>query len=663
MAVMCIVLSAQKPEGLVKKASVAPVIGGEIDDVWSEANVYNVSLPYRDEVPTLGAEGETTWKALWTYDGIYLLIEVADDFYYPWYAPDPEGSVWEYDLLWIYFDTNQEDLEDGLGVRVGEGHYQVAPEFWEGQIDGSPVSTLGPMEGLWHAITVENPSYFAELFIPFTFLVNKDGIQVDPAKQLGFDVCVIDRDPGDAARKRAVWANIGTYDESWFNMDECGIITLDAYTPPTLVDSISLTGGTISENNGTLQIGALVLPEDAFNKNLSWSVDNGSGMATITQEGELTAIADGSVTVKAAAVDGSGVEGTVEVLIIDQAVTMEELNVIKNGYFDSVEENGEATHWEGKHNDDSQLPVVVSGVAIATPLYNEEFASPWDYQFNQVGLLAKPNAPYYFSFVAWAEESRPLNVSFGDIPANAYERYGATTDPRSFDERSDWTFEISTEPTRYAFDVTFDRIKPNTVQAVQFWFGESDVVSYLDSVILVNVNDLALMEGYKPVTSIDVSGEADGTSVEAGANLQMRAVVNPLDASISNVMWRVVPGTGIASIDENGLLAGTATGSVKVMAIARDDSNVSGELEVLVTSPVGFQKHPVQTIKVFPNPACNELNVIFNTQNNPVCIYNGQGKLMTGDYVSGGAHRFDISNFPPGIYFVKIGERVAKFVK
>jgi hypothetical protein len=28
---------------------------------------------------------------------------------------------------------------------------------------------------------------------------------------MGFDVTVIDRDPGDSGRKRAVWANVGSY--------------------------------------------------------------------------------------------------------------------------------------------------------------------------------------------------------------------------------------------------------------------------------------------------------------------------------------------------------------------------------------------------------------------------------------------------------------------
>ena len=88
-------------------------------------------------------------------------------------------------------------------------------------------------------------------------------------------------------------------------------------TAPTHVSSITVTGEgsatTITTDNGTLQMSAAVLPDDANNKSVTWSVTNADGTetdkATINEIGLLTALKDGEVKVVATAKDGSGVQG------------------------------------------------------------------------------------------------------------------------------------------------------------------------------------------------------------------------------------------------------------------------------------------------------------------------------------------------------------------
>ncbi len=56
---------AQKPTAVIRKASVAPVIDGQVDEVWAEADPENnIDKPAIDDVPTLGEPGETTWQGL-----------------------------------------------------------------------------------------------------------------------------------------------------------------------------------------------------------------------------------------------------------------------------------------------------------------------------------------------------------------------------------------------------------------------------------------------------------------------------------------------------------------------------------------------------------------------------------------------------------------------
>ena len=453
-AMFALVAYGQQPSGEIMKASVAPVIDGVVDEVWAEANVYDIDKPFASEVPTLGEPGETNWRALWTDDGMFILLTVTDDAFYPNYVAGGANN-YEYDKPEIYFDVNY-ILQDAAGpAAAGSGHYQVAPGFTDGQNDGTAITEDN---GVIYAFMVTEPNYIGEYFVPFSLLKDKDGIGVDKTGNIGFDVTIIDRDPGDEARRRAVWANIGPVNESWSNMDDAGIIILDGAEAGTYVESITLTGGSITEDNGTLQIVAEILPEDASNKVLLWSVENVTGKASISSTGLLTAIADGEVIVTASATDGSYEEASVTVTITGQVTTVWKINVIKNGTFDLVETNGTATFWGG-WTDASPAHTVVDAVSVHSPVVSADDPQVWRYQFNQQNLTADPYIEYTFAFKAWAGETRTFTVDFEDIELNGYRRYGSTTDSRSADGRSEWTFDITTEPTWYVFDVVFDEIR------------------------------------------------------------------------------------------------------------------------------------------------------------------------------------------------------------
>ncbi len=68
---------------------------------------------------------------------------------------------------------------------------------------------------------------------------------------------------------------------------------------------------------GTLQLLAAVLPADATYKGVTWQVAEGADRATISANGVLTAVANGLVTVRATAQDGSGTFGELAVKITD----------------------------------------------------------------------------------------------------------------------------------------------------------------------------------------------------------------------------------------------------------------------------------------------------------------------------------------------------------
>lgn len=102
------------------------------------------------------------------------------------------------------------------------------------------------------------------------------------------------------------------------------LITLSNQNPEVLVTSITVTGAnndtTISTYHGTLQMSATVIPDSATNSTITWSVTNGTGSATISTSGLLTASTDGVVTVKASANDTSGIVGTLDITLSNQVL-------------------------------------------------------------------------------------------------------------------------------------------------------------------------------------------------------------------------------------------------------------------------------------------------------------------------------------------------------
>ena len=673
LLVLCgmVTLSAlAEPSAVIKKASVDPDIDGEIEDVWAESTGEKYfDKTFMDRVPTLGV---STWQGLWTDDGIWILVTVDDDAFYPHWAADPVGLGWQHDKPEIYFDVNYYlkdeagPLTDGLGG--GNGHYQVAPASADGLNDGSLLLCgFGAVDGdiITYAYNVADPSYIAEYFVPFTSLLDEDGLPPDWTLPIGFDVYIIDRDPGEDAAsegRNAVWANEGQNESSWNNMDDCGTIELEGAVVPVFIDDITLSGGTeITENNGTLQMVAEVVPANA-NEQVEWLVTDGldGGMAKIDNNGVVTALVDGTVMITCQSKSLSEIE-QLEVTISNQIVSASEHNLIRNGYFERVNPDGSIPEWSGG---DGENPAYVTeeGQVVLDPSPGGVYV--YDFSFTQLDFGCNNTDDYTFSFVAWADDVRTFNVDF-ETTVDPWDRYGISEHPFAVSSGglSDWTFDVTTEPVHYVFDVVFDQLTEDMPESLNFMLGTSDIVVYLDSILLINNDDLAMVTEYTAVTSITVDGADGANSVALGNTLQMSAVVLPAEADYPDVKWVVEPGSGWASIDENGLLTADTAGSVIVKAMARDDSGVMGTFNVMVTWPVGISQSTINTIVVYPNPAVNELNVVLTQENGRISIYNSVGMKMDEVIVTGTSHKFDISNYAAGVYFVKTDNLVSKFVK
>jgi hypothetical protein len=99
--------------------------------------------------------------------------------------------------------------------------------------------------------------------------------------------------------------------------------------PVVLVTSIEIAAEgdatEITTQGGTLQMMATVLPANATDKGVTWSVIPGTGDALIDSTGLLTAVKDGLVGIRATAIDGSGIFGGAVIEISNQTTVRDRL--------------------------------------------------------------------------------------------------------------------------------------------------------------------------------------------------------------------------------------------------------------------------------------------------------------------------------------------------
>ena len=112
-----------------------------------------------------------------------------------------------------------------------------------------------------------------------------------------------------------VWIVASTLDGSGIS----DTLSLTVLSTTVLVSDISIIaegGESVVDEGNTIQFTASIMPLNATNSKVTWSVINGTGTASICDCAILTAISEGTVNVVATAQDDSGLSSIFEVSIL-----------------------------------------------------------------------------------------------------------------------------------------------------------------------------------------------------------------------------------------------------------------------------------------------------------------------------------------------------------
>ena len=327
-----------------------------------------------------------------------------------------------------------------------------------------------------------------------------------------------------------------TNEEMYYNIS----LTINAIP----VQTITLNESTFSlQEEGTLQLTATVNPTNATNSVIDWTSNN-EAVATVDDNGLVTAVSVGQATIAATAVDGSNVYGSCIVTVtakpsttnvdIDATTTSQ---VTTNSTSTVVFTNSPVTVTIAKSSSSTNANnYVASGTTAHTRVYTSQ------------RFTISTGGTAISSIVIHGTSDKGVSGFTSPTWTNATKSYSGN--------------EVTLTPTNPESDVYC------TISATSSFSG----------VTVVCGSGSAATPVYP--TAISLSGT---NSISIGGTSQLDVTYTPVDTNIKNVSWSS-SNTSVATVSNSGLVTGIAQGSATITATAEaENGTVSNTYAITVT--------------------------------------------------------------------------------
>jgi uncharacterized protein YjdB len=336
-------------------------------------------------------------------------------------------------------------------------------------------------------------------------------------------------------------------------------------------------------NGNTLQMVASIFPSDATtNQNIDWFITDLTGSANISNTGLLTAISSGTVIVNASLnVDGTNIIDTDTIHIepnLIQSINVSGSNNESNVFIGQTLQMNANISPNNADNQNINWAVInqsgsatinnlglLTGVALGDVIV---MASTTDGS-NLTDTTTITIVPIVLESITIYSEN---NIS--DIDFNESEQMGVIFSPTNATFQ-DITWSIINQTA--SATITQDGLVNG--QAIGDGIVQIVVVSDENNMITDTFN---LYINYKPITNITVFGEDSILIMDEETDMQMIAIINPSNATHTELGWSVENQTGEATIDDAGILTAISYGTVKVTAHSADESGIIGDTIITI---------------------------------------------------------------------------------
>ncbi len=225
-----------------------PVIDGVVDDVWSFSTEQPIDVHISAYPPSGAADCSGTWRSLWDWEYLYVLVEVKDEMLY---HDSTYNRSWEDDSVEVYVDG-----DNSKRISVDENDHQYCFR-WYTQVETPRAQHHGEpsLEGVEYAVDTTSNGYLFEIRLPWVSMMGK---QPTAGQLIGIDVFINDDDNGGSRDTQISWhATDGT---GWNTPSMWGTALLIADKRAVYHVDANATGN----NDGSSWANAYVYLQDAL---------------------------------------------------------------------------------------------------------------------------------------------------------------------------------------------------------------------------------------------------------------------------------------------------------------------------------------------------------------------------------------------------------------
>jgi len=172
-----------------------PVIDGFVDDVWSFSTEQSINVHINADPPSGATDCSGTWRALWDWEYLYLLVEVKDEMLL---HDSTYDRSWEDDSVEVYVDG-----DNSKRISVDENDHQYCFR-WYTQVETPRAHHHGEpsLEGVEYAVDTNSNGYLFEIRLPWVSIMGK---QPSAGQLIGIDVFINDDDDGGSRDTQISW--------------------------------------------------------------------------------------------------------------------------------------------------------------------------------------------------------------------------------------------------------------------------------------------------------------------------------------------------------------------------------------------------------------------------------------------------------------------------
>ncbi len=359
-------------------------------------------------------------------------------------------------------------------------------------------------------------------------------------------------------------------------------VTVVAVGTTVEVSSITLTPKTAEMKIGDKeQLTAVVAPEDATNKSVTWTVDK-PDVATVDTKGLVTAKKAGTAVITAKAGDKTDT-ATITVKASETDVPVESITLDKTEASIKTGETVTLTPTVLPEKADQTVTWTSSDPAIAA-VENGVVTGVAKGEATITAKAGEKTATAKITVTETSGDTVPVESITLDKTEATLTAAGqtvtltATVLPEKADQTVTWT---SSDPTKAT-------VENGVVTAVAN--GTATITAtavngmHAAALVTVAIGDSGNVTDTK-VSAITVTAADNKTTLtKAGETVQLTAAVLPAEAKDKSVTW-ASSNPAAAAVSETGLVTAAANGTAVISATAKDGSNVKGDLTITVNIP------------------------------------------------------------------------------